>query len=333
MFQSGQLKLCTHAPCHSPTTTLSPDTVSQLVDPTISTQLQTSTSSETEHFYLSSIRNKLQVKGFSPDTIKLILSSWRERTKSQCQSAAKKWFEFRESNNCDMLSPPLPLALSFLSALHKSGLSYNSINTTRSVPSSILSWNDHQIPFGQLPIVKRFMKGVFESRPALPRYSSTWNVKDVITYIQKQANITLLTLKDLSHRVAFLLCLLSGQRCQTISKLSIDDVFIENLKITFVVTEILKHTSPGKHQQPLIFLACPNDKNLCIVSHLLEYIIRTSALRGENKQLLISFIRPLKPISTETTSLWVKSFMAAAGIKVILHEQLQRLILPPNILT
>ena len=213
-----------------------------------------------------------------------------------------------------MFSPPLPLALSFLSALHKSGLSYSSINTTRSVLSSLLSWNDHQIPFGQLPIVKRFMKGVFESRPALPRYSSTWNVNDVFTYIRKQADITLLTLKDLSHRVAFLLCLLSGQRCQTISKLSIENMFIEDLKITFVVTEILKHTRPGKHQQPLIFLSYPNDKNLCIVSLLLEYIKRTSALRGENKQLLISFIRPHKPISTETTSHWVKSFMTAAGI-------------------
>ena len=211
-----------YAPSNTRATTLSPDTVSQPVDHAISTQPQTSTSCETERSYLSCIRKKLQVKGFSPDTIELILSSWRDGTKSQYQSAAKKWFEFCESNNCDMFSPPVPLALSFLSTLHKSGLSYSSINTTRSVLSSILSWNDHQIPFGQLPIVKRFMKGVFESRPPLPRYSSTWDVNDVFTHIREQAaDITSLTLKDLdlSHRVAFILCLLSGQRCQTISSL------------------------------------------------------------------------------------------------------------------
>jgi hypothetical protein len=103
-------------------------------------------------------------------------------------------------------------------------------------------------------------------------------------------HITSLTLKDRSHRVAFLLCLLSGQRCQTISKLSIDNMFIEDLKITFVVAEKLKHTRPGTHQKPLVFFAYPTDKKLCIVAHLLEYIKRTSELRGENKQLLISFI-------------------------------------------
>ena len=46
----------------------------------------------------------------------------------------------------------------------------------------------------------------------------------------------------------------------------------------------------------------PLIKKLCIVTHLQEYLKQTSALRGENKQLLICFIKPHKPISTETTS-------------------------------
>jgi hypothetical protein len=91
-------------------------------------------------------------------------------------------------------------------------------------------------------------------------------------------------------------------------------MFIEDLKITFVVAEKLKHTRPGTHQKPLVFFSYPTDKKLCIVAHLLEYIKRTSELRGENKQLLISFIRPHKPIATETTSHWIKNFMIAAGI-------------------
>jgi hypothetical protein len=32
-----------------------------------------------------------------------------------------------------------------------------------------LQFDDTTIPFGQFPIVKRFMKGVFEKWPALPR--------------------------------------------------------------------------------------------------------------------------------------------------------------------
>ena len=103
-----------------------------------------------------------RLRGFSTDTIDIILSSWREGTQSQYQSVAKKWFEFCEKNHCDVVSTPVPLAMSFLSELFHSGLSYSYINTARSVLSSLLHVDSH-IAFGQLPIVKRFMKGVFEN--------------------------------------------------------------------------------------------------------------------------------------------------------------------------
>ena len=99
-----------------------------------------------------------------------------------------------------------------------------------------------------------------------------------------------------------------------------DNMTIDANKITFVITEKLKHTRPGVHQQPLIYLAYGPDQKLCIVTHLLEYLKRTSALRGESKQLLISFIKPHKPISTETTSHWIKNFMALAGINTSQYQ-------------
>ena len=118
-------------------------------------------------------------------------------------------------------------------------------------------------------------------------------------------------------------------------------MIIDANKITFIIKEKLKHTRPGAHQKPLIDLGYAPDKKLCIVTHLQEHLKRTSALRCENKQLLISFIKLHKPISTETTSHWIKNFMSLAGSREsILHntkptvlEQRQRLILPPNILT
>ena len=254
------------------------------------------------------------MRGFSTETIDIILSSWRDGTKTQYQTTAKKWFEFCKKNKCDVISPPLPLAMSFLSGLFKSGLSYSSINTARSALSSMLSWENNPTPFGNLPIVKRFMKGIYESRPALPRYCSTWSVKTVFDYLRAQKAPSLLPLKDLSHRVTFLLSILSGQRCQTIQKLSIDHMTIEDSKITFVIVDKLKHSRPGVHQQPLVFVSYPIHKNLCVITYLLEYLKRTSSLRGQHTQLLISFVKPHKPISNETVSHWIKNFMATAGI-------------------
>ena len=84
-------------------------------------------------------------------------SSWREGTQTQYKSVAKRWFEFCDKNSCDVISTPLPLAMSFLSDLFHSGLSYSYINTARSVLSSVLQLDGH-IPFGQLPIVTKSLR-------------------------------------------------------------------------------------------------------------------------------------------------------------------------------
>ena len=92
------------------------------------------------------------------------------------------------------------------------------------------------VPFGQQKVVIRFIKGVFEMKPALPKYSNTWNVNVVLNYLELLHPHNKLTLKELSQKLAvllvllsgqrlsqklaMLLALLSGQRCQTILKLS-----------------------------------------------------------------------------------------------------------------
>ena len=71
----------------------------------------------------------------------------------------------------------------------------------------------------------------------------------VLEYIRKHKSVQSLSLNELNHSLAFLLCL-SGQRCQTIYnyKLSLDNMSIVDSKITFVISENLKHTRAGTHQ-------------------------------------------------------------------------------------
>ena len=84
-------------------------------------------------------------------------------------------------------------------------------------------------------------------------------------------------------------------------------------KITFLISYKLKHSRPGVHQQPLVFMAYVADQKLCILTYLQEYLKRNSPVRGDHKQLLISFVKSYKPISTETISHWIKIFMTTAG--------------------
>ena len=184
-----------------------------------------STAQKDESSYLSTIRQQLQGLGFTSRSIVVIVASWREGTTSQYQTYLQKWLEFCKQKHCDVLSPPLPLTLDFLSMLYEKGLSYSTINTARSMLSSILQLNvNSSIPFGQLPIVRRFMKGLFGLRPALPRYKSIWDLNIVFNYFRERPAAPELSLKKLTLKLTFLLNLLSGQRCQTIKYLNTDNM-------------------------------------------------------------------------------------------------------------
>jgi hypothetical protein len=84
------------------------------------------------------------------------------------------------------------------------------------------------------------MKGIFELRPALPRYQTTWDVGKVLDFFRTQPQPSALVLKGLTVKVTFLLALLSGQRCQTIHLLTIDNMVLGADKGTFYVMEKVK---------------------------------------------------------------------------------------------
>ena len=109
---------------------------------------------------MSIIRRRFSQQGYSKSVIDIILASWRDATKSQYQSCLNKWVDFCIAKDIDIISPSLVEAMDFLTFLYEQNLSYSSINTARSALSSILQFNS-TTTFGQDPVVKRFMNGVF----------------------------------------------------------------------------------------------------------------------------------------------------------------------------
>ena len=109
---------------------------------------------------MSIIRRRFSQQGYSKSVIDIILASWRDATKSQYQSCLNKWVDFCIAKDIDIISPSLAEAMDFLTFLYEQNLSYSSINTARSALSSILQFNS-TTTFGQDPVVKRFMNGVF----------------------------------------------------------------------------------------------------------------------------------------------------------------------------
>ena len=124
----------------------------------------------------------------------------------------------------------------------------------------------------------------------------------------------MMTLKDLTMNLATLLCLLTGQRCQTIHNIDISFIQFYDEGCIVTIRGVLKHTKAGIHQPPLELRSYPSDRRLCIIAYLREYIKRTEGLRKEQSQLLISFNKPHKAISKDTIARWVKYTLKQSGI-------------------
>lgn len=116
--------------------------------------------------------NTLESRGLSEQASTLIVQSWRENTRHQYKPYIKKW-ELYCSKQINPVSPTVEQGINFLAELYNTGVGYSAINTARSALSSVIVIAGNP-GFGQHPLVSRFMKGIFESRPSLHRYKETW---------------------------------------------------------------------------------------------------------------------------------------------------------------
>ena len=211
------------------------------------------------------------------------------------------------------MCPKVEQVIEFLTLLYRKGLGYSAINTARSALSSII-FQENGLPMGEHPLIRRFLKGIFELRPSLPKYNFIWDVNKVFTYFKTLPALENVSLKNLSYKTVTLLCLVTGQRCQTIHTIDINKIQSFSDKMRITIHKPLKTTKPGKHQAPLELRHYPEEPKLCIVKTLSHYLERTKMLRGENSALFISFHKPHNPVSKDTIARWVKATLSDSGI-------------------
>ena len=123
----------------------------------------------------------------------------------------------------DPLYPPAKDVLEFLQELYESGLGYSCLNTARSALSSFIVL-DGNVTVGNHLLVQRFLKGVFQTRPAFPRYTSTWDNSIVLTYLKTLHPPKEISLQNPTHKLVMLCALVTGQRCQTLHLMNLGRV-------------------------------------------------------------------------------------------------------------
>ena len=93
----------------------------------------------------------------------------------------------------------------------------------------------------------------------------------MLNYLELLPPHNKLTLK-LSQKLAMLLALLSGQRCQNILKLSLSSLKLISSMCMFQITSLLKQSRRGHHLAPIDLMAYPDNSKLRIVAMLREYL-------------------------------------------------------------
>lgn len=265
---------------------------------------------------LLDIRKRYEGEGFSREATDVLMASWRNSTKRSYENTIRQWKLYAAESEVDPISPPVTVAVNFLAKLFKKGASLSSICLARSALSCYLNLRDGK--FGELDCVKRFIKGVYESRPSVISESkiSTWDVNIVLNLLESWYPNEKLSLKNMTLKLTMLLALLSGQRLQTLHDLDINNMILTESKCPFFISTLLKHSKRGSHQKPIEFLAFTDNPSLCIVEAIKTYVNMTQKIRGRNNssKLLITLQKPHNHASKDTISRWVKSVMCLAGI-------------------
>ena len=257
--------------------------------------------------------NTTQVKDFQARLQHSCYPHGEEKSSQSYDSLCKKWIGWCSERQADPVSGPIEDVVNFLAFLYSENYQYRSLNSYRSAIASMHAPVDG-VSIGQHPLVTRLLKGAFQTRPPLPRYTGTWDVNQVLDLLKNDPLDKGISLKHLSHRTVMLLALTRPSRSLDLAKLDLRGYRNTPEGAVFTPFALAKQSRPGKEVKEFFFPSFPENIKLCPVHSLKMYIERTKALRGDNNQLFISFIKPHGPVTSSTIARWLKEVMAAAGI-------------------
>ena len=150
------------------------------VDTAKQTRSQSSTCKETSFTGSSFVRDSIKTLNLPAETAEIVMQSCRASTRGRYDSIMREWGTFCAERKIDSVCPTINDILAFFTHLYGQGKEYNTIVMMKSVLSSIIHVPGVGI-ISQYPLVKRLLKGVFNSRPPKSKYECIWDQPPVIT--------------------------------------------------------------------------------------------------------------------------------------------------------
>jgi hypothetical protein len=191
---------------------------------------------------------------------------------------------------------------------------WSTVGVHRSAISSLLQPLESH-PVGEHPLVARFMRALFLSRPPAIQPRWTWDMATVLTCIKDWGLPQALTLRRLTWKLAFLVAVFSARRMADLPLLKITNDFLQVSAGSAVFQPAFgaKQDRPG-HQNPLVVLRAYDDTRLCPVAHLNEYLRRTRRLDRPDTLFLTTTLPP-RSAAKGTIKRWILHVLREAGVQ------------------
>ncbi|KAJ8946241.1 hypothetical protein NQ317_016241 [Molorchus minor] len=121
-----------------------------------------------------------KLKKTPPCAVETIIKSLSDATAKQYSTTYKLWWKYCSETDTHPFEATSSSLIAFLQhVLDRTSCQYGTINSHRSALSLILPGQA-----GADPMVCRFLKGVSRIRPAVPKYNSTWDPHQVLSYFE-----------------------------------------------------------------------------------------------------------------------------------------------------
>ena len=218
--------------------------------------------------------------------------------------------EYCKRNNKNCFKTDTNSLICFLHEAYKRGCGHSRLGVLRAAVSAFA-----QVSSDNSSALTRYMKGVFNTRPPLPKYTSIWDTDKLFKFFDSQTEVTA---KLLTYKAVLLLLLLSAQRKQLTTSIIIDNIKFHNEQLIILPNKLQKHNKPGRNIDPLIFKSFKMNEKFCIVKTFKDYIKFRQDIAPPSTNQLFMTIKLYKglarPATENTISRWVIECLNLAGI-------------------
>ena len=210
----------------------------------------------------------------------------RKSTKKVYDARFAIFQQYCANIGCDPFSCETTHILNFLAMKYEDGGSYQTVNGFRSAISKYhVGINSTQV--GNLPSVRRLVKGVFQENPPLPRYSKFWDVSQLLEFLKTLHPPSSLSIQCLGQKTLALLSLCSVCRVSSVSQLSTEYNIIREEKgdvshIVLYLCGLEKTSRPGHIRKEIkvpIYVAGYEEDSLNLYIYFKAYLEATSDRR------------------------------------------------------